>query len=95
MKKYKTSACRWNIDARIEEIEVERATTASVWINGRRNAKVTDYDMYHDTWDEAQSYLFRKCNEKIENAKRKILELEKARQKVLALMILKPEGNGD
>jgi hypothetical protein len=85
MKKYKTDACSWGVPAYIEEVEVERETESSVWIKGRRNAKVTDYAMYFDTWEDAHDYLLKKCDEKIAYAKNQVLGLEDDRKKVWAL----------
>jgi hypothetical protein len=55
MKKYKTM--RYH-PTRIEEIEVDRETDASVWLSsGRREPKMTRYHQYHDTWRKAHDSL--------------------------------------
>jgi len=90
MKKYKTNACRWSITAKIEEVEVEREMESSVWIKGRRNAKVTEFDMYFDTWDDAHAYLKKKCGEKVAYAMNQVSVQEKDRNKVWGMV--KPEG---
>ncbi len=42
----------------ITKVEVdERETKHSVWINGKKRAKVTNWDNYHDTWAEAKQHL--------------------------------------
>jgi hypothetical protein len=53
----------------IEQVEVERETTASVWINGSRNAKVSDWKNYFDTWDEAKQYLLNQAEAKLTGAR--------------------------
>ena len=54
MKKYKVRlSTRWSNDAEIEEVEVEKETDKSIWINGNRCAKVTDYASYFNTWERA------------------------------------------
>jgi len=58
MKKYFAQIQkRWSCQAEIKEIEVERETDSSVWINGRRNAKRSDWGNYYDTWQEAHDAL--------------------------------------
>lgn len=53
--KYRTDGWRKLIDI----VEVERETGSSVWINGRRNAKTTDYHCYFDSFEDAKSYLLK------------------------------------
>jgi len=36
-------------DSQVYTVEVERETESSVWIKGRRNAKVSEYSQYFDT----------------------------------------------
>jgi len=56
----------------IEPVEVERETASSVWINGRRNAKITDWRCYHDTWGEAKAYLLKLAESKLNSARRSL-----------------------
>jgi hypothetical protein len=86
MKKYKTDSCQWIISGKIEEVEVERETASSIWINGRRNSKVGDFYMYFDTWDDAHAFLKKRCDEKVAYAKNQVLVQEKDQQKVLAMV---------
>ena len=48
---------RWDAAAEIIEVEVEKETDKSVWINGSRNAKVSEDANYYDTWEEAKDAL--------------------------------------
>lgn len=57
MKKYVTESCRWDVTAKIREVEVERETESSVWINGQRRNKTGGYDIFHDTWESAHAHL--------------------------------------
>jgi len=58
MKKYKCRIeSRWNRDPEIEEIEVERETESSVWINGKSQRKQTEYCYYFDSWEDAHESL--------------------------------------
>ena len=65
--KYKTARFR---PARIEAVEVERETVQSVWINGRKNAKRSSWDAFHDSWDEAHAYLLALAESKLKGARR-------------------------
>jgi len=68
MKKYKARVSpRWGCEARITEVEAERETKQSIWINGRRNAKVSSWETYFDSWDEAKAALIESQSLKIEN----------------------------
>ncbi len=42
----------------IEEVKVDdRETDHSVWIDGSRSAKWSDWHQYHDTYEQAFNYL--------------------------------------
>lgn len=41
----------------IERVEVERSTEHNVWINGRRQARISAYECYFDSFDAARSYI--------------------------------------
>ena len=74
MKKYKTGSTNWGVEAKIEEVEVDRETESSVWVNGNRLQKSTEYHTYHDTWDAAHSYLLERAKNKVEYARRQLEE---------------------
>lgn len=73
MKKYMTGSTRYQVSAKITEIEVDRETESSVWVKGVRRQKVTEYAVYHNSWDDAHSYLLAAAGRKVEYA-RKTLE---------------------
>lgn len=80
MKKYKAQGY---IFARIDEVNVERETASSVWIGGRRYLKISGYESFFDTWEEAHIYLVGEAQNKVDLARRvldkKCSELEKLR----------------
>ena len=48
---------KWGSSAEIKEVEVEKETDKSVWINGSRTAKATAYSTFFDTFQEAKKGL--------------------------------------
>lgn len=72
---------------RIKTVEVERETESSVWINGRRNAKLNNYKNYFDTWEEAHSYLMEKAQRKVNEARK---SLEQANSELGTVKGMKP-----
>lgn len=67
MKKYRARIHRrWDSDARIEEVDVERETEASIWINGQRSAKRSEWSNYYDTWEDAKSALLAAQQRRVE-----------------------------
>lgn len=77
-------------NTRIDCVECERETDKFVWpLNGRRTAKITDWDMYHDTWEEAHEFLLIRANRAIDVAKKNI---ELASEHVVHLKSLKKPG---
>ena len=71
MKKYKTAGGhRWSLEAKITEIEVEKESEHSVWINGRAHRKFSEYYAYHDTWEKAREFLLIHARRNLENAER-------------------------
>ena len=71
MKKYKTSNgyYRYGFGIKIIEIEIERETEKSIWVDGRLMAKYSNYGVYHDTWKDAWDYLIIHATRKLDNAK--------------------------
>lgn len=41
----------------IKPVAVDKETDSSVWIDGRRRAKLSSYESFFDTWDDAHNYL--------------------------------------
>lgn len=55
--------------AEITTVDIERETSESVWINGRRRQKKS---YFFDTWDEAHSYLVDMADAKLSSARRQL-----------------------
>ena len=53
----------------IKNVEVERETKSSIWINGRRLAKRTKFENYFDTFDAAKNYLVNVASKKLMGAR--------------------------
>ena len=92
MKKYRIGGYY----VRIEEIEILRETESSVFIatthsrkKEQREAKVSSYHQYHDTWEAAHKYLLEKASVRVASASRR-LDYETATLKTIKAM--RPEG---
>ncbi len=57
---------------RITPVEVERHTDASVWINGRRHARISGWECYFPTWKEAHDHLLGEAAARVASARRKL-----------------------
>ncbi len=57
----------WGVS--IKQTEIDKETEKSVWIDGRRNAKRSDWYNYFDTWGEARDFLMGKAEEKLRTAR--------------------------
>lgn len=62
---------------KIDEVEILRETNSFVYIigyNGKeiREAKISNYDCYFDTYQEAKDWLLRLHNDKIESLERQL-----------------------
>lgn len=66
MKKFRTAT--WG--EYIKEVEIERENDNWVWINGKRFAKRSTYESYHDTYEQARGYLVAKQQEEVEHRQR-------------------------
>lgn len=64
--KYRT---RWD---QIERVEVDRETESSVFINGRRSAKVSGYENFHDSWAAAHACLLAKHQLQVNQLRRQL-----------------------
>ena len=91
MIKYKTSGgWRWSLDARIDEVEVERETEHSVWINGRVNRKISDFCVYHDTWETAHNYILKHAQRRLDNKRN---EYQRAKNVLLSIETMSKENH--
>jgi len=84
MHKYRTNCC----NNKIEKREIIRESRQTIWINGyndkpMRVRKFSDFDQYHDTFEDAKLYLINKSRLKIEslqdNLGKELMNLEEIR----------------
>lgn len=90
--KYRTGGWR----SKIEAIEIRKETEKCVFYvsagGGRehREAKVSDYYRWHDTWEEAHTYLVSRARREIAATR---ISLQKAEEELAQLVAMKkPEG---
>lgn len=86
MKIYQTKNVKWGVEPIINEIEVDRVSDVSVWIKGRRRNKVSDYEKFHDTWEDAYKSLVSSAANRLE---RKQKEFQIARRELKAVKNMK------
>ena len=56
----------------MKPVEVERATDACVWFNGRRHNKTSDYESYFSTWEQAHQHLIARAEQDVDIARRRL-----------------------
>lgn len=66
--KYKTLS----FETRIDKVEVEKETDKSVWVDGRSFRKLSGYECYFDTFEEAKSYYLERAGSKVISAKKQL-----------------------
>lgn len=66
MKYYKAKSTTFGTP--IVSVEIERVTESSVFINGRRRAKFSDYESYFETFEYAKKWLMERAERKIQSA---------------------------
>lgn len=84
MKKYKAY---FGFRSGIEVIECDRENENSVWIKGRRRAKIGEYETFHDTFDEAKEHLILRATRELESARS---FLQRAQDKLGNIKGMKP-----
>ena len=83
MKMYKSN---WR---GVLEVEVERKSESSVWINGRRNALRSSYENYFATPEECKAFMLREAESVLKSAEGRV---EHARKRVAEIMALEPNA---
>jgi hypothetical protein len=61
-----------NHETSITECEIERETDTGVWVKGERSNKHTRWKQYHNSYDEAFSYLDTKYRKALEELFEKV-----------------------
>lgn len=92
MKKYKTSQSLWKPS--IEAVEVEKETAQSIWIDGRRIAKLSSYDNYFDSFDDAKNFLCELAKQEISKHRKRLESAQQSLETIRNLAEPK-EGNHD
>ena len=80
----KYEVCSYSTD--IKKVEIERETDKSVFINGNRRAKMSEWSKYFHTFDEAKSNLVERCTLELERCRRKYHTAKDDFDKVLLLV---------
>ena len=53
-------------------VVIDRESDSSVWIKGRRLAKLSSYESYFDTFQEAKSHLIAYATDEVNKAKARL-----------------------
>ena len=56
----------------IKEVEIEKETEQSVFINGRKRSKDTQWESYHDSHAEAKNEILKRILDQIEILERQM-----------------------
>ncbi len=81
MKYYKVKLWLFG-NPEIQEIEVEKETESSVWVNGSRNAKRSGYIRYVLSIEEAKTILMTAVDREVNKHNDQINTLKQFKQKV-------------
>lgn len=73
-------------DGMIQPVHVERITDHSVWINGRAHHRISNWDSYFETHDDAKNYLIAKIKPMVKNCEKRLKNLN---DKIEALKALR------
>lgn len=57
---------------RIDAVEIEKFSDSSVWVEGRRRARISTYDCYFPTWEEARDILMHDAEVELNHARRRL-----------------------
>lgn len=74
---------RWGYKPEISIVSIEKRTEVSVWINGRRKARYSDYESFFETFEDAKAHLVGRaraeltaCKRHLDTARNKLKEAE-------------------
>lgn len=81
MIKYRTAG----LGTSIEEVEIDRETEASVWVDGRLFQKKSRYCQYWDTWQEAHQYLLVKAEKLLQSYRLRLEQAENGFERIKAM----------
>lgn len=80
IKKYKT--CNWLWNPSITEVEIEKETESSVWVNGNRQSKSTTGSSWFDTWQEGHDHIKRIADESRESVVDDLRRIDECLKKI-------------
>lgn len=83
MIKYKTE----NWSSKIFKVEVEKETEYQIIINGRRSNKMSEYECFFDTFEDAKEYLIEKISKEIKNLQWKLSREQNKLNKIMLIEI--------
>lgn len=69
----------------IQPVDVERESESFVWIDGRRHAKISGWDCYFPTFNQAKSYFILEANKDVEKARSRLRNALDKLQKISQL----------
>lgn len=84
-KKYVTGGFSYGQKKLIREIEIDRETEKSVWVNGSRRDKVSQYEWFHDSWMAAKDHLLRRAESLVESHERSLNSAKRLLEETKAL----------
>lgn len=58
------------LGARIDSVQIDRATDSFVWLKGVKNARHTLWCSYYPTWEEARTALLNQAERVLDAARR-------------------------
>lgn len=71
----------------IQPVFIERETDSSVWINGRRKSKQSEYENYFDTIDEAKQFIIQKAKNEVSQYQNRLEMAEKHYDHIVKALI--------
>jgi hypothetical protein len=67
-------------------VEITGETDKTVWLdNDRQERKITDYQVYHDTWEAAQAYLVDRLGKTVDIYRRQLISATDELRRLKAL----------
>jgi hypothetical protein len=64
---------RWE---QITPVQVERSTQTSIWMDGHRESRASNYTSYFPSWEEARNYLLDKTEREAASLKAQLTRKE-------------------
>lgn len=68
MIKYKTTG-HIAPHPKIKAVKIDRETEKCIWVNGHRVAKISEWECFFDTWQDAHSHILGRTQELVESAR--------------------------